>query len=69
MASLHARGELALGTEWRQEGITGGLFVGRLEERNGELIPSIEGSAFVTGEATLRFDGADPFRAGFQKPG
>ncbi|HEY9228513.1 MAG TPA: proline racemase family protein [Gemmatimonadaceae bacterium] len=65
MAVLHARGELALGDEWRQESITGGRFVGWLTAgENGELIPHIRGSAFVTGEATLRFDPADPFRLG-----
>lgn len=66
MASLHARGELGIGAAWRQESITGGLFVGRLESREGELIPSIEGRAFVTGEAKLRFAAGDPFRAGFR---
>ena len=65
MASLHARGELAIGEKWRQESITGGLFVGSLARRDGALIPSIEGRAFVTGEAKLRFAEGDPFRAGF----
>ena len=64
MASLHARGELLIGAKWRQESITGGLFVGSLESRNGELIPHIEGRAFVTGEARLRFAADDPLRAG-----
>ncbi len=64
MASLHARGRLAIGARWRQESITGGLFVGSLASRNDELIPSIEGRAFITGEAKLRFAAGDPFRAG-----
>jgi 4-hydroxyproline epimerase len=65
MATLHARGRLALGQEWRQESITGSRFTGWLTEGpNGELIPHIRGTAFVTGEATLRFDPADPFRLG-----
>lgn len=65
MATLHARGELALGTPWRQEGIAGGLFTGWLTAgRDGALVPHIRGTAFVTGEATLRFDPRDPFRTG-----
>ena len=65
MAIHHARGDLPIGTEWRQESITGSRFVGWLTAgENGELIPHIRGSAFITGEATLRFDPADPFRLG-----
>ena len=67
MAALHARGELALGAEWRQEGIAGGMFTGWLTARaDGSLVPHIRGSAFVTGEATLLFDERDPFRAGIR---
>jgi 4-hydroxyproline epimerase len=65
MAVLHARGQLPIGKEWRQESIIGSRFVGWLTKGdNGDLIPHIRGSAFVTGEATLRFDPADPFRLG-----
>jgi 4-hydroxyproline epimerase len=65
MALLHARKRLTPGQEWRQESITGSRFVGWLTEgANGELIPHIRGRAFVTGESTLRFDPADPFRLG-----
>jgi proline racemase len=65
MAALHRRGELPLGTRWRQESITGSLFTGWLTEREGRLVPHIEGRAFVTGETRLHFDPADPFRLGF----
>lgn len=65
LAVLHARGELRPGERWRQESVTGGLFTGWLEEDKGELVPWIRGSAYVTATATLRFDPADPFRAGF----
>ena len=65
MAVRHARGTLPIGEEWRQESITGSRFVGWLTAgENGALIPHIRGSAFVTGEATLRFDPGDPFRLG-----
>ena len=65
LATLYARGALAPGQVWRQESITGGVFTSWLEQRDGELVPVIRGRAFVTGEATLRFDPADPFRSGF----
>ncbi len=65
MAVLHARGELALGAPWRQESITGSLFTGWLGEgADGALVPYIRGTAYVTADATLRFDAADPFRLG-----
>jgi proline racemase len=65
MATLHARGELNIGDEWRQEGIAGGIFTGWLTKgEHGELLPHVRGSAFVTGEATLHFDPRDPFRFG-----
>jgi proline racemase len=65
MATLHARGELALGAPWRQEGIAGGLFTGWLTAGpDGQLVPHIRGTAFITAEGTLRFDPRDPFAAG-----
>ncbi|CAN5775294.1 proline racemase family protein [soil metagenome] len=67
MAARHAHGLLALGTEWRQEGIAGGMFTGWLSERgDGALIPHVRGRAWVTGEATLHLDASDPFRFGIQ---
>jgi len=65
MAVLAARGQLAPGERWRQESLTGSLFEGWLEERDGVLIPRVRGRAFVTGRATLFFDPRDPFREGF----
>ncbi|MGI8509328.1 MAG: proline racemase family protein [Gemmatimonadaceae bacterium] len=65
MAVLHAKGDLPLGTRWRQESITGSLFTGWLDAGDrDDLIPYIRGTAYVTAEATLRFDPSDPFRAG-----
>jgi 4-hydroxyproline epimerase len=64
MAVLAARGKLAPGQRWRQESITGSLFEGWLEQRDGVLVPRVRGRAFVTGRATLFFDPRDPFRAG-----
>jgi proline racemase len=65
LAVLAARGKLAPGQRWRQESVTGSLFEGWLEERDGALVPRVRGRAYVTGRATLLFDAADPFRAGF----
>ena len=66
MAVLHSRGELKLDEPFRQEGVTGSMFTGWLTSGiAGDLIPHIRGNAYVTGDATLRFDPADPFRTGF----
>lgn len=65
LAVLAARGKLRPGQRWRQESITGSRFEAWLEEKDGELVPHIRGSAYVTGRATLFFDARDPFREGF----
>jgi len=64
MACLVADGKLAPGEAWRQEGILGTVFEGRVRIENHTIIPSISGSAYVTAESTLLFDAADPFRNG-----
>jgi 4-hydroxyproline epimerase len=64
MAVLHARGALPIGQRWRQESITGSVFTGWLSSDGEFLVPHIQGSAFVTGRATLLFDPRDPFRFG-----
>ena len=65
MAARHRRGQLAFGERWRQESVAGSLFTGWLTAGpGGTLIPHVRGTAFVTGEATLRFDPYDPFRGG-----
>ena len=70
MAVLHARGRaadrrgVAAGEHHRQP-------VRRLADRRRERrarFRTFAGSAFVTGEATLRFDPADPFRLGIGGP-
>lgn len=64
MAALHAHGRLRAGQRWRQESITGSLFTGWVDEREGAIVPHIQGRAFVTARATLQFDARDPFRFG-----
>jgi proline racemase len=67
MATLHARGALAIGERWCQESITGGRFTGWLAEDGDCVVPFVRGRAFITGASTLRFDPADPLRAGFDE--
>ncbi len=64
LACLAADGELAEDQEWVQESLIGSSFVGRYRWRDrdrGEIVPTITGTAHVTGEATRRLDPADPF--------
>ncbi len=66
MASLHARRRLKAG-EWIEcENLLGLAFRARLTERAGELVPHLEGSAFITGEHRFHIDPRDPLRFGFQ---
>jgi 4-hydroxyproline epimerase len=64
MACLYADGKLAPGDLWRQEGILDTVFEGSIEVRDGQVLPSITGSAFVTAESSLILDANDPFRMG-----
>lgn len=64
MACLVADGQLQPGEVWRQEGILGAVFEGRVRVDDGVVHPSITGSAYVTAEASLLFDPADPFQDG-----
>jgi proline racemase len=66
MASMHARRRLKVG-EWIEcENLLGLAFRAHLMERGGELIPHLEGSAFITGEHRFHVDPRDPLRFGFQ---
>jgi proline racemase len=70
MATLHARGELALGQEFVNESIIGSRFTGRLlEEVNvgsvPAVVPEVSGRAWITGMAQYLLDPTDPFPAGF----
>jgi 4-hydroxyproline epimerase len=64
MACLYAEGKLKENQLWIQESITGSIFEGHLQVIDGQLIPFIKGSAFVTAEAELLIDERDPFRWG-----
>jgi proline racemase len=70
MAQLHARGELALDTDFVNESLLGRPFIGRLVE-TGEVagipsvVPTITGSAWLTGTSQHFVDPSDPFPEGF----
>jgi len=70
MATLHARGRLALGEDFRHEGILGTVFTGRLVEEGrigpyASVTPTISGEAWITGFSTIVVDPSDPFPEGF----
>jgi proline racemase len=71
MAQLHARGELALDTDFVNESYIGSRFIGRLVEETAltdgvtAVVPTITGRAWVTGTAQYVLDPTDPFPAGF----
>lgn len=71
MAQLVAKGELACGSKFVHESIIGSLFTGHVESLAkaggfNAIIPSIEGTAHVTGFNTLFVNDSDPYRNGFQ---
>ena len=64
LACLAADGKLAEGEGWVQESLIGSRFTARYrwhDRAKGEIIPTITGSAHVTGEASLLLDPNDPF--------
>lgn len=70
MATLHARGLLGVGQPFRHEGILGTVFTGCVEgettvEGYRAIVPSITGSAYITGISQYVVDAEDPFPNGF----
>jgi 4-hydroxyproline epimerase len=49
---------------WRQESIVGSVFEGSVRIENGQILPRVKGSAYITAEADLILDPEDPFRHG-----
>src|SRR5439155_17442036 len=66
LACLAADGKLKPGQPWRQESIVGSLFEGSYRIAGDCIVPSIKGSAYVNGDATLIFDPDDPFVMGIR---
>lgn len=70
MAALHARGELAMNTDFVNESFIGTRFIGRLvaETTVGgrpAVVPTFTGRAWITGTAQYLLDPEDPFPHGF----
>ena len=70
MAVLHAKGRLRIGESFRHEGILGTVFTGQLVEETTvgphlAVVPTITGTAWITGMATYVVDPSDPFPDGF----
>jgi 4-hydroxyproline epimerase len=66
-ACLYADGKLQAGQAWRQESILGSAFEVSVRVRDGTILPTIQGRAYVTGEATLILDARDPFVSGIRQ--
>jgi 4-hydroxyproline epimerase len=66
LACLAEDGKLAPGQVWRQAGILDTVFEGSYQLREGKLIPSITGVAFITAESRLILSPGDPFLAGIR---
>ena len=70
MATLYAKGELPLDTEYINEGIIGTRFKGKLlrEVQLGDFLavePVVTGTAYITGMQQFVVDPNDPFKYGF----
>jgi proline racemase len=74
MAILHAKGQLKVGEDFRHEGILGTVFTGRLVEETTvgagssfrkAVVPTITGTAWITGFASYVVDPEDPFPDGY----
>jgi proline racemase len=70
MAALHARGELGFDSDFVNESLLGRPFIGRLVEPTevggvAAVVPTITGSAWLTGTSQHFLDPTDPFPEGF----
>ena len=74
MAILHAKGQLGLHEDFRHEGILGTVFTGRLiatttvgagAQARTAVVPTITGTAWITGFASYVVDPEDPFPNGY----
>mgnify|MGYP001350620688 CR=1 FL=1 len=61
IATLYESGQIREGELWRQESIIGSTFDARVNLVNGQIIPSITGTAFVTADSKLILDPRDPY--------
>jgi len=71
LAQLTSRGELKVGDTYLHESIIKSRFIGRVESATkvgsfDAIMPSIEGSAWITGYNRIIVDDSHPFPEGFQ---
>jgi 4-hydroxyproline epimerase len=70
LACLAADGSLQEGDAWVQESLIGSRFEARYrwhDRARGQIVPTITGTAHVTGESLLHLDAEDPFRWGIRE--
>lgn len=67
LACLVDDGKLKEGQIWRQESIVGSVFEGSVRIVDGQIHPTIRGTAYITGMATLLRDPRDPFASGIRR--
>jgi proline racemase len=70
MSGLYTRGQLALGEEFSHMSFLGTKFYGQVNDptKIGQyegVVPTIRGSAWVTGVSTWEIDPTDPFQTGY----
>ena len=71
MAQFHARGELALETDFLNESFIGSRFIGRVLGTTSvggheAVLPTVTGRAWITGTAQYMLDPTDPYPEGFE---
>jgi 4-hydroxyproline epimerase len=64
LACLAADGKLAPGAIWRQESVIGSVFEACYRSAPEGVLATITGRAYITAEAQIVLDPADPFRLG-----
>ena len=67
IACLAADAKLAAGEIWQQESIVGSIFKASYQTAGANIIPTIQGFAYVNMEATLLFNPSDPFAMGIRR--
>jgi 4-hydroxyproline epimerase len=69
LACLAADGKLAPGEIWRQESVIGSVFSAsyRPGDQEGQVLPTIQGRAFVNMDSTLVIQAGDPFAWGIAR--
>lgn len=70
MAVLHARGLMRVGDSMVQESVIGSRFIGRISRETSigarpAIVPTVKGSAFITGLHQYFVDPRDPFPEGY----